>query len=1168
MTVAVRVLGPLEVTSQGRSVVIRGAQERRLLVRLALEAARVVSTNHLVEAIWGDDAPASAEASLRVLVSRVRKALSAAGSPDALETRPPGYLLAADEVDVTGFGELAIAGRKELLAGRPFVAAARLADALALWHGDRLAEGSSDYLHVEADRLDQLRLGVLEDRIEADLACGRHRDVLDELAVLCPSHPLREGLWAHWMTALYRCHRQGDALKTYQQLRRTLASELGLDPSPALQQLEAAVLGHEPSLAAPTTTIPTQRPRLLVPIDTVGPELAGREAELKVLWALWEAARAGTSKTALVSGDAGIGKTRLLRELAHHALEHGGTVAYGRCDSDLSIPYQPFRESLAEVLAQFPQALDGVGTAELAELRRFLPGMADPGPGAPALAKVDPDLERYLLFGTLASLVGACSSASPLVLILDDLHWADRPTLQLLQHLTGMNLGRVMLVGAHRDSERIDGPLVETLGELHRHSTVTRIPLKGLTRDEAVRLLTSTAGLEPDASAQQLVRLLHDETAGNPFYLTEMLRHLLDTQAIAALPDGRCTASLGIENVGLPDSIREVIRARLARLGAETTSVLSCAAVIGEEFDLEVLAGATGVAEERLLDRMEEAGRTALIHEVADKVGRFRFAHAIVQHTLYLDTSPSRRSRAHARIASSIEVLGRGEPGVLAHHYLAGITPGTTKTAIQHARAAAEHAMFVAAPTEAARWYAAALNALPPPHDDVDHGRTLLDLGVAQRHAGQPSYRRTLLDAVRIAQLHNADDLLAEAALALSPGGFSVLGRVDADVVEALEAALDVVAPGTAQQAGLLATLAGELTWHPDFHRRIALVEQAVRVARHSGDKAALFEAIVRPAAATWVPETSERRVSLFREAVALAEEAHDRLARFSAVMLLAPALVERGDADRLDEALAEAAEMASEIREPSLRSMALFIRSCMAIVNGNLALAEQQGEEALRLSIDGGPSDGQDGHDEVLGIIRWHQGRLFEMLPQLRTTHLRLPGVPTRRAGLALAEALSGDAIRAKAMLREAADRNFDLFYGAPWLGCMCLWSAVAVEVGDVGAAAALYPKLLPWKELFGTGGPMPVHGVSHALARLAALLGDVESADRHFADAWRIHRHMRAPFYVAETGLHWGIFLQKRDPARSAELITEAGRLARRYGFGEVERRALGTGSQPHTR
>ena len=442
---------------------------------------------------------------------------------------------------------------------------------------------------------------------------------------------------------------------------------------------------------------------------------------------------------------------------------------------------------------------------------RLTPSVVDRRPGLPAPVVADSDVERYLLFGAVGSLLTAQARRYPVMVVLDDLQWADRPTLQLLRHLAGLPLGRVLLVGVHRDSERPVGPLVEALGALPGQAAVTRITPRGLTVSQAVALMASTAGREPDESGGALAGVLHRETDGNPFYLMEMFEHLLETGIITDLPDGRCTATVEGTEVGLPVSIRDVLRARLSRLGPETALVLSDAAVIGQEFDIDLLAGTTGLDGDHVLDLLEAAGRTALVAEAPDQPGRFRFAHALVQHTLYRDIGAARRTRAHARVAAAMEHLGGHQPGELAYHFLAGVTPATAGTAIHYARAAGERALAASAPHEAARWYSAALNTLAPPRDDAEHVRALLDLGVAQRQAGHSAYRDTLLTAAHTAERIGRDDLLIEAALASNRGGFSSLGQIDAEKIAVLETALAIM---------LLAPIAASLIQRPVSRQR------------------------------------------------------------------------------------------------------------------------------------------------------------------------------------------------------------------------------------------------------------------------------------------------------------------------------------------------------------
>jgi len=1155
--VVVRVLGPLEVVCDGRPVVVQGGKERRLLVSLALQAGSFVSSDRLIEALWDGPPPASAAASLRVLVSRVRKALTAAGTHQLIETGPGGYRLIADHVDSAQFEELATRGRRELTDGQFDAASATLTRALQLWRNEQLPEVGTRYLQDESERFAELKLTVLEARITADLARGRHADAVGELAMLCPAHPLREDLWGQWITALYRCGRQADALQAMRDLRSALAENLGIDPSPALRALEAMVLSQDPELLAPKPPQAAVRQALPAALD-IGERvaLAGRDVELQMLTAAWTDACLGKSGTALVSGDAGIGKSRLLRELARSVGNGAGVVLHGRCDPELAIPCQPFVTCLAEALAASPdQVLTDVGPRKLGELARIVPDVLQRQPDLPAPLKADPDVERYLLFGAAASLLSALARTGPVLIVLDDLHWADRTTLQLMTHLTGLNLGSLLIVGAHRDSERADGPLVEMLSTLHRNAAATRVTLRGLTPEQGQTVMATIVGSEPDDTAVDLVHRVHGETQGNPFYLTELLRHLLETDVITRLPDGRCTVRAAPNPADLPNSIREVLRARLARLGEQAASALSVAAVIGPEFDTDLLATASAPDEDSLLDLLEAAQRAALI-QPDHTAGRYRFAHVLVQHTLYVDLSPARRTRAHARVAAGMETLGGHEPGELAHHYLAGMTAATTDKAVHYARAAGEHALAVSAPNEAARWYSAALNALPPPRDDIRHARVQLDLGIAQRQADDAGYRETLLSAAHTAHRFGADDLLVDAAIAVHPGGFSILGQIDSEKVTILETALEVAAPNTPKRARLLAALSGELTWHPDHHRRIALANEAVSVARRSGDDLALYEAISYPGPANWVPETSEERVRLCREALRLADRANDPVARIDAVGMLAPYLLEQGAADRCESDLDSAAEVASEFREPLFRTMLQLTRCSLTIVRGDLELAERQAGELLSSAPDN--VDAQEGHSELIGIIRWHQGRLSEALPHLRAALNRLPSLPSRWAEVAFAEAVGGDPDVAKHLLNDAAENDFDIFYGPIWLGCLCTWAAVAAEVGDTRAAAVLYSKLAPWPDLFGTTGPIPVHGVSHALGRLAALAGDFNSAVRHFELASKIHHRMGAPFYAAETALYHGGTLIETQPDRARTLLTDALQIARRQGYGDVERRA----------
>src|SRR4051812_46368203 len=314
MRLVVRLLGPLEVECGDRQVRIGAAKERLILVLLALNAQRVVSAERLIDALWGENPPASAGASLRVLISRLRKSLAAAGCAEVIHARPPGYLLAGGEVDVDvdRFQALAARGAAQLEAGSTRAAAATLRAALALWRGDQLAESSETRLAGEAARLAEARLAVVEARVDADLACGRHTELVSELEELCCAHRLRERLWAQRMLALYRCGRQADALAAGQQLRAILAEELGLDPGNQLRRLETAILAQDPALSPP----PAARPARVWNAPARNLHFTGRAGMLEQLHQ-----RLGSGEATLVvqalHGLGGVGKTQLTLEYTH-----------------------------------------------------------------------------------------------------------------------------------------------------------------------------------------------------------------------------------------------------------------------------------------------------------------------------------------------------------------------------------------------------------------------------------------------------------------------------------------------------------------------------------------------------------------------------------------------------------------------------------------------------------------------------------------------------------------------------------------------------------------------------------------------------------------------------------------------------------------------------------
>lgn len=547
----------------------------------------------------------------------------------------------------------------------------------------------------------------------------------------------------------------------------------------------------------------------------------------------------------LVSGEAGLGKTTLVAESARAAFDNGNCVLFGHCEEDLATPYQLLSEALGHYVTHAPedQLLAHV-SAHGSELARLVPALARRIPDLPPSRATDSDTERFLLFAAAVSLLAAASERQAIVMVLDDLQWADKASLLLLRHLIASEAAmRVLIVGTYRDSELSRShPFVETLAALHRQRGVSRIELTGLDDTGVIALMEATAGHALDDAGVGLAHAVHRETDGNPFFVSEVLLHLAETGAIAQDAGGRWTASATFDQLALPDSVRVVIGARVGRLGPDAERVLSTAAVIGRDFDVALLARATKTSEDDLLDILEAAATVSLVREITDAQGRYNFAHALIQRTLYEDLGPNRRARAHRAVAVALEELCADRPGTrvgeLARHWVNASHPVDLAKAIGYSRQAGDAALDALAPADALRYYAQALDLYGEATDrDPILGLDLaIGLGTAQRQTGDPAFRETLLGAARRAGELGDTDRLVAAALATDRGYYSSAGVIDTEQVAILEMALDVIPDEHPDRAFLLAQLCSELAFGTALERRQALADEAVAIAEASGD--------------------------------------------------------------------------------------------------------------------------------------------------------------------------------------------------------------------------------------------------------------------------------------------------------------------------------------------
>ncbi len=910
MDLEFRILGPLEIVYDGGSLAVAGNRERTLLALLLLSANRVVSSERLADDLWAGEPPETATQVLRVFVSRLRKTLREAGADGLLLTQLPGYVIRVEpkSVDAACFESLVTEGRDLAARGDSTRAAATLREALALWRGPALSDvADAPAARAEAARLEEVRLSALEDRIDAELACGRHVELVAELDGWTRSEPLRERLWAQRMVALYRAGRQAEALRAYQDLRRVLGEELGIEPTATLARLETAILRHDPELdwrpaeqAAPLSPAPQPEASKTAPLtilftdvvgstevlsklgdeqaqrvfgahhellaetvaahggrtvkwlgdgvmaaffsaveavrcaiaiqregpapiggvsldirmgldvgevleagtdysgpavvaanrlcarasagqilcsslvaqlvtdraqfslSTLGPvdlpgvgvpvaayevgyeaapiqerlrqmPFTGRETELTHLEGRLAEAALGRGGVVMLVGEPGIGKTRLAEELSTGARRNGWSVSWGRCfEGDWMPAYAPFAEVIESLaLASEPERLPsdlGSGAPVLAQL---VPKLHDVLPDIEGPVTLQPDEERFRLLDAVAHHLLGRSEERPLLLCLDDLHWADDGSIAMLTHLTNlMAKHRLLVVGTYRGTEVGPGhPLAEALPTLGRRPGFERLQLHGLPAEAVGALLGALATHEVSGT---MAAALAGETDGNPFFLREVLRHLIEEGKVFRDETGRWTSELTVEKLGIPQTVREVIDRRLARLPEAAHRFLAVACAFEGPFGFDVVAGAAGLGEEDGLDALDEALSAHLLEEV-DTEGMFGFTHALIRHTLYSQVSSPRRSRLHRTVAEALEAASEDRPdparaGEIAHHYQRSAGLAGAHRGVDFALQAAEHSEATGAHDEAARFLRTALELLP--EGDTRRPRILGRLGV------------------------------------------------------------------------------------------------------------------------------------------------------------------------------------------------------------------------------------------------------------------------------------------------------------------------------------------------------------------------------------------------------------------------------------------------------
>lgn len=916
--------------------------------------------------------------------------------------------------------------------------------------------------------------------------------------------------------------------------------------------------------------LPGLRGALPLPVAlALGPEssLVGRAAETALLTDAFISAAGGHGRAVLVGGEPGIGKTALVASLGRAAHDQGARVLYGRSDEELGLAYQPFAEALGHYVAHCPSTeLAAHVAARGGHLSRLVPNLARRVPGSAAPAATDPEGDRFLMFEAVTALLEAASLVAPVVLVLDDLHWAASTTLLLLRHLLrSAGSAHLLIVGTYRHTDiHPDHPLTAALADLRRlPGMVQRIQLEGLSRDGVASFVAAADSGIAATDGAALADSLHAHTAGNPFFIGEMLRHLAETGAYSER-EGRGPGGQD-RGLGVPEGVREVVGLRLRRLPEMTNRALTMASVIGSSFTLEVLEQVVeGGDPDAVLDALEEAVMGNVVIELGH--GEYRFSHTLVRETIYSGLTSTRRCRYHRHVAEALESMGLREEGyllsALAYHFAEAAAAECASKAADYAMAAARHAVGLAAWEDAIGRLERGLKALDG-HDPPDLERRcdlLLLLAEAwTRFFSPPQALVTAKEAVEVAQALGSADRLGRSTYWYVR---AASGIVDAEqmseATELAEEALAVLGESLpAVRAKILAVLARIQDTRGQASE--ATSRQAMALARSSGNADALGVALLTATGFVGSLHPSER-LALAEELVSAAppdgwdgwRDGHSQ--RSMARLAL-------GDRAGFEADVAACERLGIERRLWFFRWISALWRATLALIDGRFDEVEALAEHARAITL-------QDPY-RLLSTVQLFRLR-FELGDMARANHVvvralaDLPQNPILRVMRALVVAESGRLIEATTEYEELGDEAWE---GVPWPLrpiAMAYRTEVVVALGDAARAEQLYEEFHPYSgQLVLSGVACTCVGAADRyLGMLASTAGRWAVAEGHYRDASALEAGLASPPISARTGYWYARMLLERggpgDLGRAKELLAGALESAERLGMARLASQA----------
>jgi DNA-binding SARP family transcriptional activator len=1145
------VLGELQLELDGHPLALPSRRPARVLLAWLALHPGMHARSTVAGRLWPNVLDESARVSLRSALAALRVAIG----PTANEALPA----TRSEIGLGGRPDVWVDLHEfdRLLSGRHAEAA------LELCRRELLAGLDEDWVLAARDAHRAREGEALGMLASASVAAGDHDSAIALARRRAGLDPFDESAHRELISVLAQAGDRGGALVAYQRLANRLGRELGVAPSGATRALAAGLrnqtdmpqqrrLPPAPSRHAEPPPLPAR----IAAAARSGP-LLGRESELASLRELW--ARSGTEprRLALVTGEPGIGKTRLVAEFAAELDPDRATVLYGVARAQALVPYEPFVDCLREVLWQLDEL--PLEATELAGLIPELAGRLDAQGKEPPRGTPSPS-SRLRLFDAFATSLDAIAGGRPPLLILEDLHWAEAATIRLLVDLAGRTDGSPqMLIVTYRDTEiGARHPLTVGLAELHRALPVKLVSLHGIDTPAVAAMLGRAAVGGPALGSP---RTLRDRTGGNPFFIEQLVKG----EAVLGEQPGAGRPPAGVEHV---------IALRVAALGSGARAILGAGAVSGSEFELSLLTEVLELPVDAVLDVLDAAEGARLVAGEPGAPGRYAFVHAIVRETLAGALTAARRAHIHDLFAGILERRAETDPdrylAAAANHALeAAAGHGDPERAVALAEQVARRAGAVLAYEDAAELLRRAAAVLERHQGPAGRRAELMcALGEALARAGSTDADATLRQADELAWAADRSDLIARVALAKGGTGVTILGA-DSNLVYELDRALDAVGQThPALRARLLARLAIELAYEPDAGRRESVSAEALKIAGRLDDPAALGAALNARHVALWGPDHTEQRKELADEMLELAERASDRELALQARNWRIVDLLELGDGQAVRDELDAYAALAARARLPAYSWYLPMWRATLALIEGRIGEGVALSRRARDLGRRAGDRNADVFFAEQQLLRHCVEGRLRDLDPPAAGSEglvaersQRGPAWRAYHFTFAWVHAERGEIDQARREFEAALTDGFDILpRDVNWLDALGAAANAAVVLGDLERCHELRTLLTPYAErmIVNARGALHAGSVAYVLARLAAVCADNAAADELYQHASERDQHAGASAWVLRDlhhhsnllgtiGQHKRANLLARRAAQLADAIASAGSRAR---------------------